>query len=104
MLQIPVAIPSGKAATACSYAYRDARRGSVDGAEPLSNWADGSGLPQVPASDVLYLLNEKWSVAGISTGVLYQERSCPIRSNDSELAAGMGLLKTKIARAAARTD
>ncbi|KAK9833047.1 hypothetical protein WJX74_005456 [Apatococcus lobatus] len=60
MLQSPVAIPNGKAAPACSYAYRDARRGSVDGAEPLSAWADGSGLPQVPESDILYLLNEKW--------------------------------------------
>lgn len=60
MLPRSLTIPTGKAASACSYAYRDARRGSVDGAELLSAWPDGSGLPQVPESDILYLLNEKW--------------------------------------------
>ena len=54
--QKPVTIPQAPA-----YGYRDARRGSVDGAEALAvAWAEGLGLPQVPESDVLALLNDKW--------------------------------------------
>ncbi len=58
MLYTPVAIPPAKAGP--SYAYRDARRGSLEGSELLAPWPEGPALPRVLEGDVLLLLNEKW--------------------------------------------
>ena len=58
MLHSPALIPQPHSGP--NYADRDARRGSVDGAELLAPWAGGDLLPQVREDDVLDLLNEKW--------------------------------------------
>ncbi|KAK9867733.1 hypothetical protein WJX84_001421 [Apatococcus fuscideae] len=78
--QKPVTIPQAPA-----YGYRDARRGSVDGAEALAvAWAEGLGLPQVPESDVLALLNDKWYGPA---GAGYSDASSLQRITDSSSAS-----------------